>query len=81
MREKSQNCRRDTEQGAVDDELSAKWDPCSHSMRVPVTEEEQKLKDKQAHGPNSGSAPEKRQNLFSQQQFDLEQQKRAEKDG
>src|SRR5262249_36942827 len=50
-------------------------------MRIPVAEKKQKLKDQQAHCPNARSSPEKRQDLLSHQQFNLEQQKCAEEDG
>ncbi len=63
----------------MNDELPAKRNPRGNSMRVPVPGEKQQLEDKQAHCPYAWRPTEKWQDLFSEQQFNLEQQKRAYK--
>ena len=63
----------------MNDELPAKRKPRRNSMRIPVPGEKQQLEDKQAHCPYAWRPTEKWQDLFSEQQFNLEEQKRAYK--
>src|ERR1700676_4200287 len=50
-------------------------------VRVAITGEEQQLEDKHARRPYGGRAAEKWEELFPEQQLNLEEQKRAEEDG
>ena len=65
----------------MNDRLSANRKPGRKSMRVAVTGEEQQLEDQHARRPNRGCAAEKWEELFPEQQLNLEKQKRAEEDG
>jgi hypothetical protein len=50
-------------------------------MRVAVAGEQQDLEDHQARGPHRRGAPEPGEHEFGQQELDLEQQARAQRDG
>ena len=64
----------------MNEDLPAEGGPLGQSMRISVPGEKQPLENKHANRSNGRSASEKRQDLLSEQQLDLEDEKRAGED-
>src|SRR6202049_5397743 len=65
----------------MDSNLRSWRGPPHHQVGVDIAEQESRLKEYQARGPNVGRPAEPRQDLLGHDRLDQEQQKRADKDG